>query len=93
MHEAICPLPVVVGLLRDLTRSREQLIAENALLRQQVIMAFRKGKLPVFKLCIPQHLGIHPENTQALVTIQVRPISAQLQGCSKFRFNCKHLFA
>jgi hypothetical protein len=49
LHEATRPLPVVVGLLRDLTRSREQLIAENALLRQQLIVASRKVKRPVFK--------------------------------------------
>ena len=49
LHEAIRPLPVVVGLMRDLTRSRDQLIAENALLRQQLIVASRKVKRPVFK--------------------------------------------
>jgi len=49
LHEAIRPLPVVVGLLRDLTRSRDQLIAENALLRQQLIVASRKVKRPEFK--------------------------------------------
>jgi hypothetical protein len=49
LHVAIRPLPVVVGLLRDLTRSRDQLIAENALLRQQLIVASRKVKRPVFK--------------------------------------------
>ena len=35
--------------MRDLTRSRDQLIAENALLRQQLIVASRKVKRPVFK--------------------------------------------
>ena len=49
LHELIRPLPVVVGLMRDLTRSRDQLIAENALLRQQLIVASRKVKRPVFK--------------------------------------------
>ena len=49
LHESMRPLPVVVGLLRDLTRSRDQLIAENALLRQQLIVASRKVKRPVFK--------------------------------------------
>jgi putative transposase len=49
LREAIRPLPAVAGLLRDLTRSREQLIAENALLRQQLIVASRKVKRPVFK--------------------------------------------
>ena len=49
LHEVIRPLPVVVGLLRDLTRSRIQLIAENTLLRQQLIVASRTVKLPVFK--------------------------------------------
>jgi hypothetical protein len=49
LHEAIRPLPAVVELLRDLTRSRDQLIAENALLRQKLIVASRKVKRPVFK--------------------------------------------
>jgi transposase InsO family protein len=49
LHEAIRPLPAVVGLLRDLTRTREPLIAENALLRQRLIVASRKVKRPVFK--------------------------------------------
>ena len=40
------PAPLVVGLLRDLPRSREQLIAENALLRQQLIVAARSTKRP-----------------------------------------------
>jgi hypothetical protein len=35
------PVPVVVGLLRDATRSREELVAENMLLRQQLIVAAR----------------------------------------------------
>jgi len=49
LHEASRPLPVVVGVLRDLTKSREQLIAENAFLRQQLIVASRKVKRSVFK--------------------------------------------
>jgi putative transposase len=40
------PAPLVVGLLRDLPRSRDQLIAENALLRQQLIVAARSTKRP-----------------------------------------------
>ncbi len=40
------PAPLAVGLLRDLPRSREQLIAENALLRQQLIVAARSAKRP-----------------------------------------------
>ncbi len=36
VRAATRPAPVVVGLLSDLPRSREQLIAENALLRQQL---------------------------------------------------------
>jgi transposase InsO family protein len=40
------PAPVAIGLLRDLTRSREQLVAENALLRQQLIVAARTTKRP-----------------------------------------------
>jgi hypothetical protein len=46
---AIVPLPVVVGLLQDLAKFREQLIAENALLRQQPPVASRNVKRPVFK--------------------------------------------
>jgi transposase InsO family protein len=49
LHESIRPLPEVVGLLRDLTRSRDQLIAENALLRQQLIVASQNVKRPAFK--------------------------------------------
>jgi len=43
-YEAIRPLPVLVGLMRDLTRSRDQRISENAPLRQQLVV-----KRPVFK--------------------------------------------
>jgi hypothetical protein len=49
LHEAIRPLPAVAGLLRDLARSREQLIAENVLLRQQLIVASRTVKRPIFE--------------------------------------------
>ena len=42
------PGPAVVGLLCDLPRSREQLIAENALLRQQLIVAARTIGRPAF---------------------------------------------
>ena len=38
--------PMVSGLLSDLTRSRSDLIAENALLRQQLIVLNRQIKLP-----------------------------------------------
>jgi transposase InsO family protein len=38
------PTPVVIGLIGDLVRSREQLISENALLRQQLIVATRTTK-------------------------------------------------
>jgi transposase InsO family protein len=37
-----------VGLLRDATRSREELVAENLLLRQQLIVAVRANKRPKF---------------------------------------------
>jgi len=40
---------LVAGFLKDLTRSRGQLIAENALLQQQLIVASRKVKRPLFK--------------------------------------------
>ena len=49
LYESVRPLPLVAGFLKDLTRSRGQLIAENALLRQQLTVASRKVKRPVFK--------------------------------------------
>jgi hypothetical protein len=38
------PAPLVEGLVRDSIRSREELIAENMLLRQQLIVAARTTK-------------------------------------------------
>ena len=49
IREATLPLPVLAGLLVDVTRSREQLLIENALLRQQLIVASRKVKRPIFR--------------------------------------------
>ena len=49
LYESVRPLSLVAGFFKDLTRSREQLIAENTLLRQQLIVASRKVKRPVFK--------------------------------------------
>jgi transposase InsO family protein len=49
LYESVRPLPLVAGFFKDLTRSRGQLIAENALLRQQLIVASRKIKRPAFK--------------------------------------------
>ena len=42
------PAPIVAGLLVDATRSREELMAENALLRQQLIVAARAIGRPKF---------------------------------------------
>jgi putative transposase len=42
------PTPMLAGLLRDATRSREELVAENALLRQQLIVAARAAERPKF---------------------------------------------
>ena len=49
IQEASRPLPVLAGLLSDVTRSREQLLMENALLRQQLVVASRKVKRPIFR--------------------------------------------
>jgi hypothetical protein len=49
-REATRPLPLVAGFAMDLTRSRKELLAENAFLRQQLIVASRRVKrarLPV----------------------------------------------
>ena len=43
------PLPLVTGLAADLLRSRHELVAENVLLRQQLIVATRKVKGPTFR--------------------------------------------
>jgi putative transposase len=48
LRAATRPTPLVVGLLRDATRSRGALVAENALLRQQLIVATRVGERPKF---------------------------------------------
>jgi transposase InsO family protein len=42
------PTSMVVGLLLDAARSREELVAENALLRQQLIVAARAVERPKF---------------------------------------------
>jgi putative transposase len=44
--EATRPLPLLTGLVADLTRSRKELLAENALLRQQLIVVRRQLKRP-----------------------------------------------
>jgi hypothetical protein len=43
------PVPLVTGVVGDLLRSRRELITENALLRQQLIVASRKVKRPAFQ--------------------------------------------
>ena len=48
LRRASRPFPLVGGLVGDMTRSRSELIAENALLRQQLIVASRATKRPVF---------------------------------------------
>ncbi len=42
-------MPLVPGLAADLVRSRPELLAENALLRQQLIVAQRQVKRPAFR--------------------------------------------
>ena len=49
VREALWPAPLVTGLARDLFRSREDLLAENAILRQQLIVASREMKQPKFR--------------------------------------------
>ena len=48
LRRASRPFPLVGGLVGDMTRSRSELIAENALLRQQLIVASSATKRPVF---------------------------------------------
>jgi hypothetical protein len=49
LREAARPTPVLAGLAADAFRSRDELIAENALLRQQLIVAARAKPRPTFK--------------------------------------------
>ena len=46
LTEALRPLPAATDLVRDVFRSRDELVAENVLLRQQLIIASRKVKRP-----------------------------------------------
>jgi hypothetical protein len=46
---AFRPRNVVGGLLNDLVRSKRELLAENAALRQQLIVAARRVKRPAFR--------------------------------------------
>jgi putative transposase len=46
---ALRPRSVVGGLLNDLVRSKRELLAENAALRQQLIVAARNVKRPAFR--------------------------------------------
>jgi hypothetical protein len=48
-RETTRPLPAFAGLIADVARSRTDLLMENALLRQQLIVASRKVKRPIFK--------------------------------------------
>ena len=48
LQAATRPAPVAIGLLLDLTRSRDELVAENAMLRQQLIVAARMTKRAQF---------------------------------------------
>lgn len=50
MRAATRPADAAVGVLRDLPRSRADLLAENILLRQQVIVASRTAARPKFAL-------------------------------------------
>ena len=49
LTESFRPLPIVTGLLGDVLRSRRELLAENLMLRQQLIVASRKVSKPRFR--------------------------------------------
>lgn len=48
-RKALRPAPIAVGLVRDLFRTRDELISENAALRQQLIVASRTVKRPALR--------------------------------------------
>jgi transposase InsO family protein len=50
LRDACRPSGVASGFISDLTRSRAELITENALLRQQLIVASRAVKRPAFRV-------------------------------------------
>ncbi len=49
VREALRPAPMVTGFVADVFRSRDELLAENAMLRQQLIVAKRRVKQPAFR--------------------------------------------
>lgn len=55
LRDATRPAPIVGGLIRDTFRTRSELLAENALLRQQLVVASRQVKRPA---CRPYERGI-----------------------------------
>lgn len=55
LTDSFRPLPTMTGLMEDAFRSRRELVAENMILRQQLIVASRKVKKPCFR---PQERGL-----------------------------------
>jgi putative transposase len=49
LSESFRPLPIITGLVGDALRSRQELVAENMMLRQQLIVASRKADKPRFR--------------------------------------------
>ena len=49
LTESFRPLPIITGLVGDALRSRQELVAENMMLRQQLIVASRRVKQPRFR--------------------------------------------
>ena len=48
LREALRPAPIVTGFVYDIFRTRDELLAENAALRQQLAVASRRVKRPMF---------------------------------------------
>jgi hypothetical protein len=55
LTDSFRPLPIITGLVGDAQRSRQELVAENMMLRQQLIVASCKVKQPRFR---PQERGL-----------------------------------
>jgi putative transposase len=49
LTESFRPLPIITGLVGDVFRTRQELVAENIMLRQQLIVASRKVSKPSFR--------------------------------------------
>jgi hypothetical protein len=78
------PLPMITGIANAVPRTRRELVAENALLRQQAIVASRKVKRP----CWQSSLAMAP-GPVATSTHRIVPRNDQLPGRCRLWRRCR----